>query len=95
MSDQVASAHTKGQALADYPAAIFPTELMTAYPEAAVILSVRSDEHSHALPSCFRWPYQSACSHSFALKRRLSTNLVLNIDYLKFELVLYTEHCNN
>ncbi|KAH7157773.1 P-loop containing nucleoside triphosphate hydrolase protein [Dactylonectria estremocensis] len=32
------------QAAADYPAAIFPAELLDAYPEAAVILSVRSDE---------------------------------------------------
>lgn len=38
------SAHAKDQALADYPAAIFPAELMAAYPEAAVILTVRSDE---------------------------------------------------
>ncbi|KAI0180467.1 hypothetical protein GGR52DRAFT_245520 [Hypoxylon sp. FL1284] len=34
------------EALADYPAAIFPAELMAAYPEAAVILSVRHAEES-------------------------------------------------
>ncbi|KAI1212959.1 uncharacterized protein F4807DRAFT_305828 [Annulohypoxylon truncatum] len=32
------------EALADYPAAIFPEELMAAYPEASVILSVRRSE---------------------------------------------------
>ncbi|KAH7019479.1 hypothetical protein EDB80DRAFT_700928 [Ilyonectria destructans] len=32
------------QAVADYPAAIFPAELLEAYPEAAVILSVRGSE---------------------------------------------------
>ncbi|KAI2469236.1 hypothetical protein F4781DRAFT_395166 [Annulohypoxylon bovei var. microspora] len=32
------------EALADYPAAIFPEELMSAYPEASVILSVRRSE---------------------------------------------------
>ncbi|KAI1766367.1 hypothetical protein GGR53DRAFT_486488 [Hypoxylon sp. FL1150] len=32
------------EALADYPAAIFPAELMAAYPEASVILSVRHTE---------------------------------------------------
>ncbi|KAI1378238.1 hypothetical protein F4677DRAFT_412588 [Hypoxylon crocopeplum] len=32
------------EALADYPAAIFPGELMTAYPEAAIILSTRRSE---------------------------------------------------
>ncbi|KAI1777897.1 hypothetical protein F4818DRAFT_439216 [Hypoxylon cercidicola] len=32
------------EALSDYPAAIFPAELMAAYPEASVILSVRDSE---------------------------------------------------
>ncbi|KAI1096424.1 hypothetical protein F5B19DRAFT_146074 [Rostrohypoxylon terebratum] len=32
------------EALSDYPAAIFPEELMAAYPEASVILSVRRSE---------------------------------------------------
>lgn len=32
------------ETLADYPAAIFPEELMAAYPEASVILSVRRSE---------------------------------------------------
>ncbi|KAF7552452.1 hypothetical protein G7Z17_g4295 [Cylindrodendrum hubeiense] len=32
------------QGVADYPAAIFPAELLNAYPEAAVILSVRGSE---------------------------------------------------
>ncbi|KAI6090408.1 hypothetical protein F4821DRAFT_268004 [Hypoxylon rubiginosum] len=32
------------EALSDYPAAIFPAELMAAYPEASVILSVRHTE---------------------------------------------------
>ncbi|KAI0128612.1 hypothetical protein BJ170DRAFT_336573 [Xylariales sp. AK1849] len=32
------------EALADYPAAIFPTELIEAYPEAAIILTVRNED---------------------------------------------------
>jgi hypothetical protein len=32
------------QGVTDYPAAAFPVELMAAYPEAAIILSVRSEE---------------------------------------------------
>lgn len=32
------------QAVADYPAAIFPAELLKAYPEAVVILTTRSEE---------------------------------------------------
>lgn len=32
------------QAVADYPAAIFPEELLKAYPEAVVILTTRSEE---------------------------------------------------
>ncbi|KAH8193979.1 hypothetical protein TruAng_011850 [Truncatella angustata] len=32
------------EGIADYPAAIFPAELIRAYPEAAVILTVRADE---------------------------------------------------
>lgn len=34
--------------VADYPAAIFPTELAAAYPEAAIILSVRSEDQWYA-----------------------------------------------
>ncbi|KAI1393444.1 uncharacterized protein F4822DRAFT_423913 [Hypoxylon trugodes] len=34
------------EALADYPAAIFPAELLSAYPEASVILSVRHSEEA-------------------------------------------------
>ena len=32
------------QGVADYPAAIFPAELAAAYPEAAIILSTRSED---------------------------------------------------
>ncbi|KAI4869480.1 hypothetical protein F4820DRAFT_463429 [Hypoxylon rubiginosum] len=34
------------EALSDYPAAIFPAELMAAYPEASIILSVRHTEEA-------------------------------------------------
>ncbi|OTB08604.1 hypothetical protein M426DRAFT_7343 [Hypoxylon sp. CI-4A] len=34
------------EGLADYPAAIFPAELITAYPEASVILSLRDSEEA-------------------------------------------------
>ena len=34
--------------VADYPAAIFPAELAAAYPEAAIILSVRSEDQWYA-----------------------------------------------
>ena len=38
------TAKTLLQGLADYPAAIFPVELVAAYPEAAIILSYRSED---------------------------------------------------
>ncbi|KAI1840115.1 hypothetical protein JX266_013680 [Neoarthrinium moseri] len=36
------------EAVADYPAAIFPNELLTAYPEAAVILTTRGEDAWYA-----------------------------------------------
>ncbi|KAK8081805.1 hypothetical protein PG996_000586 [Apiospora saccharicola] len=41
---EVSRGGVREKGLADYPAAIFPEELIEAYPEAAVILTVREDE---------------------------------------------------
>lgn len=50
----------RDQGVADYPPAIFPEELMAAYPEAAVILTVRDEDSWMASMESTLWHlYQS------------------------------------
>lgn len=43
------------QGVADYPAAIFPEELIAAYPEASIILSVRDEDGWYASMTSTLW----------------------------------------
>ncbi|KAH7175837.1 P-loop containing nucleoside triphosphate hydrolase protein [Dactylonectria macrodidyma] len=90
------------QAAADYPAAIFPAELLEAYPEAAVILSVRSNEDAWlSSMSLTLIHHHHASQRSSATHKQLSpvASLALRYhkacwddDFAKNGRALYQEH---